>query len=462
MIYFLTNAGAKIMDLRRFRDFNPNNKIIIYNLLSSLFIKGGGLVLALFTMPAFLQYFDSQQTLGIWFTLLSVFIWLLNFDLGIGNGLRNNLVILIAKSETRKTSEYISTAYVLTGILAFLIFIVGYQITNIIDWNIFFNVDKETISADGMQKLVQIIFCGIVLNFFLRTVNVLFYALQKNAVNNLLGLITSALQLIFILVAPKWSDEEGIVLLAFFYMFFLNFPLLIATFYVFNTKLKDNKPNFKKISKEAGKDIMSLGGIFFACQIMYMLIMNTNEFFIAKYTSPDNVVQYQIYWKLFSLVGMFATISLAPIWSVVTKAIAENNFAWLQSLYNKMKKSGIIVVAIEFLIIPFLPFILKVWLGDKAIEVNYFYAVSFALFGSVFIYQSILSTIVCGIGNMKLQAVCYFIGIIIKAIIIHFGINAYNDWIVVVISNFLILLPYCILQQIVLDKYMKNVTKVSF
>lgn len=100
--------------------------------------------------------------------------------------------------------------------------------------------------------------------------------------------------------------------------------------------------------------------------------------------------------------------------------------------------------------------ILNIWLAEKSFEVNYLYAVVFACYGSVFIYQSVLSTIVCGIGKMKLQFWFYLIGIVIKFGIIHFGSMLFHSWIIVVAANVIILLPYCIAQQISLNRYIKK------
>lgn len=79
---------------------NESNKTILYNTIGALLVKGGAIIISLYTIPAYLNYFNSQQILGLWFTILSVLSWILTFDLGIGNGLRNHLVPVLAQKIT--------------------------------------------------------------------------------------------------------------------------------------------------------------------------------------------------------------------------------------------------------------------------------------------------------------------------------------------------------------------------
>ena len=77
--------------LARLKGISEKNTIIYKNVIGAFAVKGASLILSLFTMPAYMRFFEDEQILGVWFTLLSVLSWILNFDLGIGNGLRNNL-----------------------------------------------------------------------------------------------------------------------------------------------------------------------------------------------------------------------------------------------------------------------------------------------------------------------------------------------------------------------------------
>ncbi len=445
------------MNIRnKLKNIDDDSKVILRNSIMAFIVKGGALVVSLFTMPAFMRYFDDQQVLGVWFTLLSVLTWILSFDLGIGNGLRNKLVEAFTKNLRDEAKNYISSAYFTIGMVVAVVTAIGLIVAQFINWNSIFNISTETISQESLKEVMCITFVGIMIHFFLKLITSIFYALQKSAVNNALALFTSVLQLGFILLVPSISPEKNLIILSYGYIIFTNLPYLVASIIIFTTALKDCRPNIKNMRKAHIKSVLTMGGLFFWCQIMYMIIVNTNEFFITQFAGPQYVVDYQIYYKLFSLIGMLFSLALTPIWSSITKAMVENSFKWLSNLYKKMKLASLLAIALEFLFIFALQLVINLWLREKAIKVDYFVAIVFACFGSLFIYQTTLSTVVCGLGRMKLQAIFYTVAVVAKFVIIYFGMKIFNNWIVVVASNAIILLPYCIIQQISLDRYIKK------
>ena len=187
-----------------------------------------------------------------------------------------------------------------------------------------------------------------------------------------------------------------------------------------------------------------------------MLIINTNDFFITHYTGPENSTVYNIYYKLFSLTGTLATLALTPIWSMVTKAIAEKSYAWLQKLYGKAVKLSFLVAAAQLCLVVVLQPVVNIWLGESAITVHYGYALLFAVWGSVFTFQNVLSTFVCGLGKLKLQAICYGVGVITKFALLVMVYQYTDAWILVVLANILVMLPYCVLQHMQLTRFFQK------
>ncbi len=75
----------------KIRSMSGQNKSVLRNIFGAFFVKGFSLILSLFTMPAYIRYFQNQTILGVWYTIISVLNWVIYFDLGLGNGLRNLL-----------------------------------------------------------------------------------------------------------------------------------------------------------------------------------------------------------------------------------------------------------------------------------------------------------------------------------------------------------------------------------
>jgi O-antigen/teichoic acid export membrane protein len=431
---------------------DEKDKVVIKNIIAAFVIKGGALLISFFSLPAFIRFFNNQEVLGVWFTILSVLTWILSFDFGIGNGLRNKLVGALVRNDKNEVKQYISSAYLVIGGIVILVLSTGAFVFPYINWNSVFNISKILISSNTMLFVVMCVFLTIMLQFFLRLISFILYALQKSALNNFMSLITSATMLLFVLLFPSFDTETNIKILSVVYLLCVNIPLLFATVFVFATELKGCHPRFILVNKDAVIGIMQLGGIFFWNQIMYMLITGSNAILITNFIGPGSVVDYQIYYRLFSLAGMLFTLALTPIWSTITKAFEEKDSAWINKYFKLLNQLVLIVFFCEFLIIPLLQIIVNIWLGQNTIDINYFYAIIFALFGGIFVYHSVLSTFACGIGRMRLQAIFYTIGIVVKVIFVYFGTKLYNDWIIIVISDIVILAPYCLAQHIALKK----------
>ena len=446
----------KLMLKEKLLNMDSNNRIVLKNAFFACLIKGGALIISLLSTPAFIKYFDNNAILGVWYTMLSVIMWFLNFDLGVGNGIRNNLVKALTVNDRREAKHIVSSGIFTTALITIALSVVGITVLSVVNLNSLFNIEDNLISEKTLYISTLLVFSAIMLRFMLTTISSIFYSLQMSAVNNFLSLCVSVLQFIYVVSVHFDDPEIALVNVSLAYMILSNLPVAIAGIIVFFTKLNDCRPNVRFIDRQHINMVMKIGGIFFFCQILYMLITNTNEFLITKLYGPEYTTEYTFYYKVTSLISMVVTLAMTPIWSVVTKAMVEGNWQWLKKLVNKIQLVGIAVIAMEFLIIPVLPFVFDIWLGENSIEVNYMIALSFSCFGSAFVYSSMLSTIVCGLARMKLQEICYAVGVVFKFIFVIFVSKVTNNWSIVVWSNALLLAPYCIIQQIDLNRFLKS------
>ena len=438
------------------KNTSQNNKIIIKNTAGAFALKGVGLFVSLVSAPALIRYFDNNEVLGIWFTMLSVLIWFLNFDLGIGNGIRNQLTKDFTLKDYESAKITISSGFFSIGLVSVALMAIGLVGIYVIDLNWLFNVSTNLLSARPLRIASMAMFIAIMLRFMLTFVGSIFYSLQKSAFNNFLNLIVNVLQLAYVLTFHFQNLEEALINLSVSYVFITNLPVIIAGLYVFIKPLKKCRPNISSINKQRVRQIVSIGVVFFICQILYMIIINTNEFLVTKLYGANFTVEYSFYYKLTSVVAMLVTLGMTPIWSVVTKAFTEQNYKWLYKLYSKIKYVSVCLVFLQFLFIPILQTFFDFWLGEDFIQVDLLTAVSFAVFGSVFVISSMLSTIVCGLARMKIQMICYTIGVAMK-LAMDFSLSTiYPHWNLIVWSNVVALLPYIIVQMIDLDRFFKS------
>lgn len=435
----------------RYKTFGENSKIIIKNVIGSFAVKGLSLIVSFVTTPLFIHYFNENRMLGVWYTLLSVLVWVLNFDLGLGNGIRNHLVKALSCHDMEGARRIISSGMFSVGIMTIVLTVVGIFLISLINLNGLFNVGADVVSPETLRLSAIYVFLAIILRFFLTTVTSVFYALQKTAVNNILTLCVSVLQMFYVLLAHFTSPEDALLHISFAYIFLSNLPVVVAGIWVFHKKLKSCRPSIRYVDLAHIKAITGIGAMFFVCQILYMLIANTNEFIVTSLYGVEATAEYTFYYKLTTLGTMVITLALSPIWSVVTKAQAEGNYVWLNKLYRYIKLGGVSVFVIQLLLVPFIPWMMNVWLGDGVVQGSYSTAVAFALFSSVFLYSGMLSTIASGMSMLKTQTISYVVAISIKIIGLAILYRC-TSWNIVVWINTIALLPYIIAQQYVLNK----------
>ena len=446
----------------KLKNMSKDDQVVLKHIIGAFLIRGIGLLLSLFTMPAYLRFFNNEMALGLWFTILSLLNWILTFDLGIGNGLRNKLTESLTKKDFISSKKYVSSAYIAITCLGLLIGCILSCIFNYFNWNVILNIEENIVSPESLLVAIQITFWGIIIQLILRLITSILYALQLSSINNFLSLCTSFLTFILVLACPSKSNDENIIIMAIIHAIAVVIPLIVATIIVFFQQRKNNfSPNLKMFSFHHAKEVLSLGGIFLYVQIMYMIIMNTNSYLITLFSTPEDVVEYEIYYKIFSLVSTMFTLMLTPIWSSITKAMVSKNMKWIRSLYKKLIVLSFACVGCEFLMIPILQTLINIWLDGNTISVNYWYGSVFAVMGSLMIFNGTFSSIANGLGKLKSQAACFSIGAILKIVLSYIITSNLESWIGVIIATAISLLLYCMVQPIILKKQLVEVNEIN-
>lgn len=405
-------------------------------------VKGGAVIVSFILLPLYIEFFNDNTALGLWYTMLSVLSWVTLFDLGLGHGLRNKLPLAIEQKDTRKITSLISTTYVMMFSIGIIVSAVGEIVISRINWNKIFNISPSIISNSVLIECVKIVFFGVVINVILKIITAILYAIQCSAIVNLLTLIPNIIILVLLCIIPSGSLERNLKTMSMINVCAINLPYVICTWIVFRYLLKDNVPSLHSFRKDYIKDIFTIGISILWLQIAYMVISSTNEFIITYMTSADSVVEYQIYYKIFKTGGMIVSLSLTPIWSAVTKAQAQENYQWIRKIYRIFLLAVLICVLLELSIMPILPWVVDIWIGKGAIEISYSYALVFVFSNTMAVLHSVNTTIGNGLSYFKVQLVWMTFAALVFVPLSYFFVHLMGSWIGVVVANTISLVPY--------------------
>ena len=448
---------AKIHQLfEHLKNGDEKSKTLIKNIILSFGVKGLAVLVSLINMPIFMDYFEDSAVLGVWFTLLSMLNWVLTFDLGIGNGLRNYLVIALEKKDNAECRKLIASAYCSVAFLVLMLSFAAYSLIPRVNWNAICNVEMEMIAPNALSSVIQLLAVGILIQFLLKLITSVLYAMQKPAIPNFLLLISNILLLVSTFLLNTGNSQENLQRLATAYVLTANLPMLITTIYVFAKPLRDIGIHPSLVSKKHIKQIIGLGVSFLALQLLSMASFNTREFYIMRFLAPDDVVPYQVYHKLFSLVSTFFVLAMTPMWSAITQAAAQNDTKWIHNIYKQVSRLFLLFSCGSILVVVSSQLLVNIWLRSKSIDMNYLYGLAFAIFNIEYMWINLHSQFENGLKRLRAQKWGYAISTIALPLLSYLFASFTGKWITIVISNIIALLPICVFQYIHMTAYLKK------
>ena len=442
---------------------NKNDLILFKNISSAFIYKGIALVISFFATPLYIKFIEDQEILGVWFTILSVLQWITILDLGIGNGLRNNIVRCLQVGDKKETKEYISSGYISLGVIVVLLIVLIIPLTLFCDWNSIFNVSTHIIPPSKIRAIVSATLVASLIALELKIAVSILYAIQKNAIANLTTLITNLLLFVFLLISSTGSasDVFDLQLLAIVYSLASLVPLVVVSVYLFKTTLKDSIPSWKAFNKEKAKTIVGSSLSFFVIQIGLIIIVSTNSWMVTKFCGAAFSVDYQIYVKLYSLIPMAFTLITQPMWSGFSAAKERGDIKWIINKYKTI--IGIVALCLIGLIIltAVFPVIIDIWLGEHITSVEITSRLIFLFSTAMQLAMYAFTCFANGMNTLKCQAVCITIGALIKIPMALLLLSISPSWNMIVLSEGLSLLPIVIMQPIMNYKNIKYL-KQSF
>ncbi|GAA4280200.1 MATE family efflux transporter [Gaetbulibacter aestuarii] len=401
-----------------------------------------------------LKYLDIRDY-GLWSVILSFLNWVVFFDLGIANGVKNKIAESLSSKKTNEAKKFISTGYISLFFFSSFVYLFVLIFSRLINWQIVFNSHYH--SNDYFQSLILIILFFTLFNFILSLINNVFNAIQRASLVTLNQFVTQILSLLTVSLLLIYTKPD-LRILAFGYGLSILLSNLILSIWFYN-KNKNLSPSFKDYDKKKVKSIIHLGLRFFLLQLTMMIILTTDRFILIQLAGAEDVTRYDIISRYFKTVVIFHTIINAPLWSMYTDAYSKRDFNWLEkTMKNLIKLFGVYVLGVIVMIV-FGKKIINFWLNNDNLGLsisNYIYMGVLVLFN---IAHSILAYFTNGIGKTKIQMMTSIIGAVLNIPLSIFFVNYLNLGIngvilatVICLSFFCFIGPFQVYKEIKLIK----------
>jgi O-antigen/teichoic acid export membrane protein len=378
------------------------------NIFYSFFIKGISILVQLMLVPLTLNYLDKAQY-GIWLTVASIMGWFSFFDIGIGNGLRNKLAEAIANNDESMAKIYVSTSYALVSIIFLSLMVLFWIINPFLNWASILNT-PESLNVE-LSKMILFVFSLFCLQFILNLIGTILFAKQKSALNNLIAPLGNIFSIIIIYILTITTKSS----LFWVAVTFSAAPVVILLFFnlfLFQTNLKNVSPGIKHINFNYSKGLLGLGFQFFIIQIAAMVLFTTSNIIITQLFGPEEVANYNIGYKYFSVIAMVHGIIITPFWSAMTEAFVKKDFEWIKKTIKRLEWIGYGLVLVSVLMFFIANFVYQFWVGES-ISIPLLMNLMLCLAAVVSVLSRPYNTFINGIGKVSLQLYTAIISIII-------------------------------------------------
>jgi len=401
------------------------SKNYIKQIKGSFVFKGLAIIASFLSIPLMIKYLGVEHY-GVWSTLLSIVSWIVLFDIGIGNGLRNKISESLAQGNKEEVHRYISTAYMILGVIATMLIVSFLLVSEYIPWQKVFNI--ISISNQDLQSVVNTTVIFLFLNFWISLINQVFNGFQKTSLVVFNQFLSNTFSLLAVFILYNFY-EPSLIKLAFFYGISLLLSSLILSFWFYKNNT-EFIPRLRAFGLNYTKSITSLGLKFFIIQIAAIVIFTTDKILITQLFGPEYVASYDVVFKLFSVITVVHGILMAPLWSAYSDAYHNGDIEWIKkTIKNQLKIYLLIIVATILLVFLSKP-IINIWIGNN-FAVDNMLIVSMALFVLISTWNNIFAFFLNATNQLNVQintsTIAIFVNIPLSIFLVkYFNVGIYG------------------------------------
>jgi O-antigen/teichoic acid export membrane protein len=392
----------KIVGLDIVKDFftkgHPRSLRAKKNITVSFITKVISIFISFLIVPLTLGYVGKVEY-GIWMTISSIINWFVFFDIGLGNGLRNKLTEALAKNDKELARTYISSVFAIITVIGVVLFLGFFVAANFISWNSVLNTNL--VSNHELFVIVVMVFFFFCLTFIFGLVSSILQAMQRYAINDILGLIAQSVGLIAIFILVK-TTNGSLFYLCLVYGSKTAVVMVVAAFVLFFSSLKNLRPSIAYINMRKALPLISLGVRFFLNQILYLIVTQTSVILVVQFFGPEDVTLFNLAVRYMTITSIVYLMVLTPFLTAFTEAFTKGEYEWIRMTINRIKWIWLLASFATILLFLGNKYFFMLWVGDS-VKVPPSLMFSLTILGILSMWNGTYGLFLNSIGKIRLQ-----------------------------------------------------------
>lgn len=349
-------------------------------------------------MPILLRLLGAE-TAGAWLVLLSVFQWVTYFDLGTAAGARNQLARALAAGHQQSAQQTLATGWFYTAAISVGLFLLAAAVMTIAPISRWSSI--HVFNGHDVGDALWIVAGAACLSLALGYIQSVYAAFEKASAFSLFSMITTALFLIFLLIARSTHGASTLTQISILYAT----AIVAANVIMIGRFLRAYplyRPRLAHLNHSLRKPILAFGLRLFVIQVAALIIFSTDRLLASALLGPANVVVYDAGMKVFALVTMLHTLVMTTLWSSFTRAHEEGNWEWIEKIMLKMIKLMIPIALGCGSLAVATPWIISAWLGPQQVGASLLYA-ALGIVTFLSCWSNIFAYFLNAIGETRIQ-----------------------------------------------------------
>lgn len=391
--------------LTRYQQQDERSKAILRNIAISIGTKVANVIASLLIIPLTIDFLNPQIN-GIWMTISVVVGWMVFFNLGLSNGLRNRFAEAKSRGDIALARAYVSTTYFAITLIIIGVFGCFIVFNNLANWSVLLHIDA--LYEEELHHVFTILGAFTCLNIVASIFGSIVSADQKPGIESIIICVGQYISLLVIFLLTRFA-ESSLTTLSLYYSGIPALTMLGASFLFFRfSRYKVYSPSIRTIRVSLIKDLLSLGAQFFIIYLCLIAIFQITNLIIIREINEISVTQYNVVNRYFNIVYMVAVIVITPFWSAFTDAYTQKDFDWMKRMIRKLELYGILSSIAGFGLLILSPWAYQFWLQGRidipfSLSVAMFFLIICQIFGQI--YMNLLN----GIGTIRMQLLIYVV-----------------------------------------------------